>query len=101
MKYLVFLEVTAKNYTLPPYELMDETYDDVTRIQISNGVNILLKDDGKCKGLNFVITGKVRSFTNRDEFSEYVESQGGHVSKSVQAIRINWLTTILSLYNKK
>ena len=70
-------------YFEPPYELMAKTYDDVTRIQISNGANIPLKGDGKCEGLNFVITGKVRIFANRDEFTEYVESQGGHVSKSV------------------
>lgn len=37
----------------------------------------------KCEGLTFVITGKVYSFKNRDEFVEYVERRKGHVSGSV------------------
>ncbi|WP_329887421.1 NAD-dependent DNA ligase LigA [Pseudoramibacter faecis] len=38
---------------------------------------------GRCEGLTFVITGKVRHYQNRDAFKAYVESQGGHVSGSV------------------
>lgn len=47
--------------------------------------NVLPKEDtgGSCKGLNFVITGDVYTFRNRDEFKAYVESQGGRVSGSV------------------
>lgn len=37
----------------------------------------------KCEGLTFVITGKVHIFKNRDEFTAYVDSQGGHVAGSV------------------
>lgn len=36
-----------------------------------------------CKGLTFVITGKVNIFENRDAFTAYVERQGGKVSGSV------------------
>ena len=36
-----------------------------------------------CKGLTFVITGKVCRFENRDAFTAYVERQGGKVSGSV------------------
>ncbi len=47
--------------------------------------NVLPRENtgGSCKGLNFVITGDVRSFRNRDEFKAFVESQGGRVSGSV------------------
>ncbi len=38
---------------------------------------------GICAGLTFVITGDVHIFKNRDEFKQYVESQGGHVAGSV------------------
>ncbi len=38
---------------------------------------------GTCAGLTFVITGDVHIFKNRDEFKQYVESQGGHVAGSV------------------
>ena len=40
-------------------------------------------EDGRCKGLTFVITGDVHHFKNRDEFKAYVESQGGKVAGSV------------------
>lgn len=38
---------------------------------------------GSCSGLNFVITGDVHVFKNRDEFKAFVEAQGGRVSGSV------------------
>lgn len=41
------------------------------------------ESSGKCKGLTFVITGDVHIFKNRNEFKEYVESQGGKVTGSV------------------
>ena len=44
----------------------------------------------RCKNLTFVITGKVYSFTNRAEFTNYVEAQGGRVSGSV-SIKTNYL----------
>lgn len=41
------------------------------------------REGGSCSGLNFVITGDVNVFKNRDEFKAFVESQGGRVSGSV------------------
>lgn len=38
---------------------------------------------GSCNGMNFVITGDVHVFKNRDEFKAFVEAQGGKVSGSV------------------
>lgn len=38
---------------------------------------------GNCSGCTFVITGDVHSFKNRDEFKQYVETQGGKVAGSV------------------
>ena len=70
-------------YCNPPYELIAKTYDNVNKIQISNGIEMPLVGDGRCSGLNFAITGKVHIFANREEFNEYVEKQGGHVSKGV------------------
>ena len=70
-------------YYDPPYELIAKTYDNVNKIQISNGIEMPLVGDGRCSGLNFAITGKVHIFANREEFNEYVEKQGGHVSKGV------------------
>lgn len=41
------------------------------------------KEEGRCQGLTFVITGDVNHYKNRDEFKAYVESQGGKVTGSV------------------
>jgi DNA ligase (NAD+) len=38
---------------------------------------------GRCAGITFVITGDVHHYKNRDEFTAYVESQGGKVVGSV------------------
>jgi DNA ligase (NAD+) len=38
---------------------------------------------GTCAGITFVITGDVHHYKNRDEFTAYVESQGGKVVGSV------------------
>lgn len=46
-------------------------------------VSILTGEDGKCKGLTFVITGDVHHYKNRDEFKAYVEAAGGKVTGSV------------------
>lgn len=70
-------------YHNPPYKLIAKTYDNVNKIQISNGIEMPLVGGDRCRGLNFVITGKVHIFANREEFNEYVEKQGGHVSKGV------------------
>ena len=66
-------------YCNPPYKLIAKTYDNVNKIQISNGIEMPLVGDGRCSGLNFAITGKVHIFANHEEFNEYVEKQGGHV----------------------
>jgi DNA ligase (NAD+) len=39
--------------------------------------------NGTCAGITFVITGDVHHYKNRDEFTAYVESQGGKVVGSV------------------
>lgn len=41
------------------------------------------EEGGRCRGLNFVITGEVLRFKNRDAFKAYVEEQGGKVTGSV------------------
>lgn len=46
-------------------------------------VNLQASEDGRCKGLTFVITGEVHQFQNRDAFKAYVESAGGKVTGSV------------------
>lgn len=40
---------------------------------------------GSCANLTFVITGDVHIFKNRNEFKDYVASQGGKVTGSVSA----------------
>ena len=40
-------------------------------------------ENGRCKGLTFVITGDVHHFKNRDAFKAYVETEGGKVAGSV------------------
>lgn len=53
-------------------------------------VGIPAKDQGKCKGLTFVITGDVHHYKNRDEFKAYVETEGGKVTGSVTS-KTNYL----------
>ncbi len=38
---------------------------------------------GRCAGITFVITGEVHHYKNREEFKNYVESEGGKVAGSV------------------
>ena len=47
-------------------------------------------DNGRCKGVTFVITGDVHHFKNRDEFKAYVEAEGGKVAGSVSG-KTNYL----------
>lgn len=47
-------------------------------------------DNGRCKGVTFVITGDVYHFKNRDEFKAYVEAEGGKVAGSVSG-KTNYL----------
>lgn len=47
-------------------------------------------EDGKCRGLTFVITGDVHHYKNRDEFKAYVEASGGKVTGSVTS-KTNYL----------
>ena len=53
-------------------------------------VSLSVKEDGKCNGLTFVITGDVHHYKNRDEFKAYVESMGGKVTGSVTS-KTNYL----------
>ncbi|NBJ91529.1 NAD-dependent DNA ligase LigA [bacterium 1xD42-62] len=48
------------------------------------------KEEGKCAGLTFVITGDVHHYHNRDAFKAYVESEGGKVTGSVTS-KTNYL----------
>ena len=41
-------------------------------------------------GMNFVITGSVEHFANRNEVKEVIESKGGKVTGSVTS-KTNWL----------
>lgn len=52
--------------------------------------------DGTCSGLVFVITGKTHIFTNRKDFTRYVEDQGGKVAGSVSG-KTNYLVNNDSL----
>ena len=55
-------------------------------------------------GMNFVITGSVRHFTNRNELKSLIESKGGKVTGSVTSktkYLINNDTTSTSSKNKK
>ncbi len=59
-----------------------ETNEKITQIRNERD-SFDVKDGKRCEGLSFVITGKVHTFNNRDEFTTYVKSQGGRVSGSV------------------
>lgn len=41
------------------------------------------KQEGRCEGLTFVVTGSLARFANRGELKTYIESQGGAVTGSV------------------
>lgn len=53
-------------------------------------VELSVKEGGACQGLNFVITGDVHHYKNRDEFKDYVEAAGGKVTGSVTS-KTNYL----------
>lgn len=52
-------------------------YDPVTKIYRKGS------DASGCHGLTFVATGKLTSFKNREQLTEYIKSQGGAVTGSV------------------
>ena len=60
---------------------------EVVKVQKIEKINT---ENGSCNGLTFVITGDVHQFKNRDEFKNYVESQGGKVAGSVSG-KTNYL----------
>lgn len=57
---------------------------EVTIPQISN------ENNGKLKGLSFVITGSLNNFENRDKLVEYIELNGGKAVKSISN-KVNYL----------
>lgn len=62
------------------------------------------ENNGRCKGLTFVITGDVSIFQNRKAFQAYVEEQGGKVTGSVSKktdFLVNNDSTSQSSKNKK
>ena len=63
----------------PPYESIAASYDNVTRVDINGSAAV----GNRCKGLLFVFYGTPHIFANRDEFSNYVRSQGGHMAGSI------------------
>lgn len=60
-----------------------QSFDKLTEILDIEDTFLLDNTRGKCTGLTFVITGDVNIFSNRADFIEYVESQGGKVVGSV------------------
>ena len=57
---------------------------------IEYGINFIERDkeetvneDNSLKDITFVVTGKLKSFKNRDAISEYITSRGGKVTGSV------------------
>ena len=62
-------------------ELSDAEYDSLVE-QADEFMN-LPENDTPIKGLNFVITGSLNHFSNRDELKNKIESLGGKVVGSV------------------
>lgn len=74
--------------------------------EILKEINIISDDDNSqiLNKLNFVITGSLEKFDNRDELIEYIESNGGKVLKAVSSnvdYLINNDVTSNSSKNKK
>ena len=56
-------------------------------------LSLKTEDDGteqNMEGLNFVVTGSVNHFNNRNEVKEYIEKRGGKVTGSVTS-KTNYL----------
>lgn len=60
--------------------LVNELFSEVDLEEYAGG-----KQDGRCAGKTFVITGDVHVFANRSAFKAYVEEQGGKVAGSVSS----------------
>ena len=48
-----------------------------------NNTVVISENDTILNGKNFVITGKIKSFKNRDELKNFIEKNGGKVTNSV------------------
>ena len=71
------------------YEILNFDYTEIDNA-IEYGINFIERDkeetvneDNSLKDITFVVTGKLKSFKNRDAISEYITSRGGKVTGSV------------------
>ena len=69
----------SKTQALWNYDYSDADYI-YTLLSIPESTEELQK---KCKNLNFVITGRLTEFKNRDELIAFIEQQGGKVTSAV------------------
>lgn len=63
----------------------EKTFDilnDILNISLTVSTN---STNQSCKGMMFVITGALSSFSNRDELIHFIETRGGKVSSSVSS----------------
>ena len=64
----------------------DFTYaDKIARILTFKNNEIVKNDNKSLNNLTFVITGKLKSYKNRDELKSFIESCGGKVAASISA----------------
>lgn len=81
----------------------NKVIDDLLKEVHFEGIEIK-KEEQQLQGLNFVITGAVEQFTNRNEVKAIIEEKGGKVTGSVTS-KTNYLinndTTSTSSKNKK
>ena len=81
-------------------------YEDILNLEECSPemIHEVLKRYASCNGIRFAITGKMKSFENRDELVAYIESKGGTVSPGVTSktdYLINNDSTSISAKNKK
>lgn len=64
----------------------DFTYaDKIARILTFKNNEVVKNDNKSLNNLTFVITGKLKSYKNRDELKSFIESCGGKVAASISA----------------
>lgn len=62
-----------------------EQADSVRQIIVFKNNEIVKNDNKSLNNLTFVITGKLKSYKNRDELKSFIESCGGKVAASISA----------------